>query len=470
MKVFNTLSKQKEEFIPLDGNRVRMYVCGITVYDYCHLGHARMLVAFDVIARWLRHRGYDLTYVKNITDIEDKILKRAVELNEPFRELTERFIGYMHEDEKALGIEPPDIEPRATQYIDSMKSMIATLIENGSAYAVDNGDVYFAVNSFAGYGKLSGKKPDELLEGARVEVGELKRDPRDFALWKGANPSEPADAHFEAPWGKGRPGWHIECSVMSTDNLGDSFDIHGGGQDLVFPHHENEIAQSEAASHQHYAKYWLHNNAVRVDQVKMSKSLNNFFTIRDILQKYDAEWVRYFLVATQYRTPINYSEDSLKNAGAALERIYLALLDVDWQKGDSEADDSAAARTRFSEAMDDDFNTPEAMAVIFDLVRQLNIAKKDGKRALAENLAAAIRALGKLLGIAQREPMDALRAGDVSAAEAGLSDEDVETLVAEREAAKIAKDYSRADQIRQDLAEQGVVLEDSREGTRWRRK
>ncbi len=470
MRVFNTLSRQKEEFVPLDGNRVRMYVCGITVYDYCHLGHARMLVAFDVIARWLRHSGYELTYVKNITDIEDKILKRALELNEPFRDLTERFIGYMHEDEKALGILPPDIEPRATQYIDSMKAIIATLIDNGSAYAVDNGDVYFSVDSFAGYGKLSGKKPDELLDGARVEIGELKKDPRDFALWKGANPAEPSDAHFDAPWGRGRPGWHIECSAMSMDNLGASFDIHGGGQDLVFPHHENEIAQSEAATHQHFAKYWLHNNAVRVDQEKMSKSLGNFFTIRDILQKYDAETVRYFLVATQYRTPINYSEENLRNAGAALERIYLALLDVDWQQGDTEAEHSAAARTRFTEAMDDDFNTPEAMAAVFDLVRQLNIAKKEGNSALANDLAAAIRTLGGLLGIVQREPLEALRAGDSQTGDEGLSDNEVGTLVAERDASKAAKDYARADQIRQDLAEQGIVLEDSREGTRWRRK
>ncbi len=470
MKVFNTLSRKKEEFVPLDGNRVRMYVCGITVYDYCHLGHARMLVAFDVIASWIRHLGYDLTYVKNITDIDDKILKRAVELNEPFRQLTERFIAHMHEDEQALGIAPPDIEPRATEYIESMKSMIASLIENGSAYAVDNGDVYFSVSSFSGYGKLSGKKPDELLDGARIEVGELKRDPRDFALWKGANPSEPSDAHFDAPWGRGRPGWHIECSVMSTDNLGASFDIHGGGQDLVFPHHENEIAQSEAASHQHYAKYWLHNNAVRVDHVKMSKSLDNFFTIRDILKKYDGETVRYFLMATQYRTPINYSEDNLKNAGAALRRIYLSLLDVNWQDGNPASEVGENARTRFADAMNDDFNTPEAMAALFDLVKQLNIAKTAGQDAVAADLAASIRALGKLLGIAQRDPIEALRAGEQAPSDVGLSDEQVDDLVAERDAAKLAKDYARADQIRAELSEQGVVLEDGREGTRWRRK
>lgn len=465
LHVFNTLTRQKEEFIPLDGNKVRMYVCGITVYDYCHLGHARMLVAFDVIARWLREKGYDLTYARNITDIDDKILKRSAESGIPFRELTEKFIAVMHEDEKRLSIAPPDIEPRATEYIEEMKSLIRTLIENGSAYAVDNGDVYFSVNAFSDYGKLSGLKADELLEGARVEVGELKRDPRDFALWKGANPSEPADAHFDAEWGRGRPGWHIECSAMSTANLGDSFDIHGGGQDLVFPHHENEIAQAEAATHSHYAKYWLHNNAVRVDQEKMSKSLGNFFTIREILDKYDAEVVRYLLLSSHYRSPINYSEDNLRNAQSALERFYLALDGVDASSGDADCAQGQQAWEVFSAAMDDDFGTPDALAAIFDLVRQLNVAKKADKQQEAADLAASIVKLGAVLGLLQRPPMALLQGvgNDTDSA-------DIEAKVAARDAAKLAKDYTEADRLRAELEADGIILEDSREGTRWRKK
>lgn len=468
LRVYNTLSKQKEDFVPLNGNKVRMYVCGITVYDYCHIGHARMLVAFDVIARWLRASGYELTYVRNITDIDDNILKRATELRVPFSDLTAKFIALMHEDERALGIEPPDIEPRATQYVEQMKTMIATLIDNGSAYAVDNGDVYFSVNAFSEYGKLSNKNLEELLEGARVEVGEQKRDPRDFALWKRATPSEPSDAHFDAPWGRGRPGWHIECSVMSTENLGASFDIHGGGQDLVFPHHENEIAQSEAATHQCYAKYWLHNNAVRVDDQKMSKSLGNFFTIRDTLQHFDAEVVRYFLLRSHYRSPINFSQDNLAEAGSALERLYLALADVDIERGDPDAPAQQDARARFAAAMDDDFNTADALAVVFELAKALNIAKQAQQIDQAANLAASIRRLGNTLGLLQRDPLEALRGGSESVD--GLTDAEIEAMLKARQAAKLAKDYSEADRIREQLDAAGVILEDTRDGTRWRRK
>ncbi len=470
LQVYNTLSRQKEAFEPLVDRQVRMYVCGITVYDYCHIGHARMLVAFDVIARWLRACDYQLTYVRNITDIDDKILARAQEKGIPYSELTEKFIACMHEDERALGIQPPDIEPRATDYVEQMKNLIQQLIDNGAAYSVENGDVYFAVDSFPGYGKLSGKRPDELLEGARVAVGELKKDPRDFALWKGAREDEPDDAQFEAPWGRGRPGWHIECSVMSTCNLGKSFDIHGGGQDLVFPHHENEIAQSEAASHQHYAKYWLHNNAVRVDDEKMSKSLGNFFTIRDVLQVYEAEVVRYLLLASHYRSPINYSDEALDNARHALERLYLALQGVEVAGGDQSGSntDAAEAKERFSAAMNDDFNTPEALAVMFDLARRLNTAKAAGESVLASILGSVLYELGGWLGILQRNPTEALQSKH--SAGSGLGAEEIEVLVAARTAAKNSGDYPEADRIREQLSENGIVLEDSREGTRWRRK
>ncbi|MFK8019247.1 MAG: cysteine--tRNA ligase [Pseudomonadales bacterium] len=466
LQVFNTLTRRKEEFVPLNGNKVNMYVCGITVYDYCHLGHARMLVAFDVIARWLRQRDYELTYARNITDIDDKILRRAAESGVPFRELTAKFIDVMHEDEARLSITPPDIEPRATEYIDEMRVLIKSLIDNGSAYAAENGDVYFSVKSFAGYGKLSGKKPDELLDGARIEIGELKRDPRDFALWKGANPDEPADAHFDAEWGRGRPGWHIECSAMATANLGDSFDIHGGGQDLVFPHHENEIAQAEAATHQHFAKYWLHNNAVRVDHEKMSKSLGNFFTIKEILDKYDAEVVRYFLVSSHYRTPINYSEDNLKNAQAALQRFYLALADVNATTGNANCPTGVEAWNKFQVAMDDDFGTPEALAVIFDVARRLNVAKQDGDADTASDLAAVVIRLGATLGLLQREPNELLQGASTSAEDTA----GIESRVRARDEAKAAKDYQEADRIRAELESEGVILEDSREGTRWRKK
>ena len=358
LTIYNTLSKTKQELKPLEGNHVRMYVCGMTVYDFCHIGHARVMVAFDVIARWLRHRGYELTYVRNITDIDDKIIRRAQENGEGFEVLVDRMIAAMHEDEARLNVLRPDIEPRATSHIAGMHQMIQTLIDKGFAYAPGNGDVYYRVGKFVGYGKLSRKKIEDLRIGARIEVDESKQDPLDFVLWKGAKPGEPS---WQSPWGEGRPGWHIECSVMSTCCLGETFDIHGGGPDLVFPHHENEIAQSEAATGKLYANAWMHAGAVRVDGEKMSKSLGNFFTIREVLQKYHPEVVRYFLVSSQYRSPINYSEDSLKEAKGALERFYHAL------KGLPEAPAAGgdAFVARFSEAMDDDFNSPEACAVLF---------------------------------------------------------------------------------------------------------
>lgn len=474
LRVFNTLTQKKEAFEPLQAGRVRMYVCGITVYDYCHLGHARMLLAFDVIARWLRQCGFDVTYVRNITDIDDKILRRAVELNEEFTTLTTRFIQELHDDERKLGIQEPDIEPRATHYIEQMIAMIQTLIDKGCAYAAANGDVYYSVTSFDDYGKLSHKKIDELLAGARVEVDELKKDPRDFALWKGAKPGEP---QWDAPWGAGRPGWHIECSVMATQNLGDSFDIHGGGTDLIFPHHENEIAQAEAATGCHFAKYWLHNGAVRVDKVKMSKSLGNFFTIREVLEKYPAEVVRYFLIASHYRSAINYSSENLQNARKALDRIYLALRDIPG-RATAEASDNDYSE-RFTSAMDDDFNTPEALAVLFDMAKAINTCKASDPDKAAD-LAAQLRRLASPLGVFQLDAGEFLKtpaftaqsatAGESVASSSGETDDEIEALVQQREEAKQTKKYALADKIRADLEQQGIVLEDSREGTAWRRK
>src|SRR3989338_8874557 len=365
LSIYNTLTKRKEPFTPLEGNKVRMYVCGMTVYDYCHIGHGRSMVAFDVVTRWLRHSGYDLTYVRNITDIDDKIINRARDNGEAFEVLTERMIAAMHEDEARLNILPPDLEPRATEHIAGMHAMIQTLIDKGYAYAPGNGDVYYRVGKFAGYGKLSRKKIEDLRIGARSEVDEAKQDPLDFVLWKGVKPGEPS---WESPWGPGRPGWHIECSVMSTCCLGETFDIHGGGNDLEFPHHENEIAQSEAATGTLYASTWMHGGMIRINGEKMSKSLNNFFTIRDVLAVYQPEVVRYLLVSCLYRSPITYSEDSLKESKAALERFYPALRGLPAV----EPVGGEAFVQAFSEAMDDDFNTPQACAVLFDMAREVN--------------------------------------------------------------------------------------------------
>ncbi|MEA3278934.1 MAG: cysteine--tRNA ligase, partial [Pseudomonadota bacterium] len=365
LQIYNSLTRQKEEFVPLEPGKVRMYVCGMTVYDYCHLGHARVMVVFDVVSRYLRERGFDVTYVRNITDIDDKIINRANEKGEAFSDLTERFIQAMHEDSDVLGILPPSEEPRATTHMAEIISMVRALIDKGYAYVADNGDVYYSVAKFTGYGRLSGKDPEELRAGARVEIGEAKRDPLDFALWKAAKPGEPA---WDSPWGQGRPGWHIECSAMSTSCLGNHFDIHGGGADLQFPHHENEIAQSEGATGEPFVNLWMHNGFVRVNEEKMSKSLGNFFTVREILRRYRPEEVRYFILTSQYRSPLNYDDEHLQNARGALTRLYTAL------RGLPAAEPMGAERfrERFHAAMDDDFNTPEALAVLFDLVREIN--------------------------------------------------------------------------------------------------
>jgi cysteinyl-tRNA synthetase len=456
LSIYNTLSKTKEPLKPLVGNQVRMYVCGMTVYDFCHIGHARVMVAFDVVARWLRHRGYDLTYVRNITDIDDKIIRRANENGEPFEALVERMIAAMHEDEARLSVLRPDIEPRATGHIAGMHEMIQTLIDKGFAYAPGNGDVYYRVGKFVGYGKLSRKKIEDLRIGARIEVDEAKEDPLDFVLWKGAKPGEPS---WESPWGVGRPGWHIECSVMSTCCLGETFDIHGGGPDLVFPHHENEIAQSEAATGKLYANAWMHAGAVRVDGEKMSKSLGNFFTIREVLEKYHPEVVRYLLVSSHYRSPINYSEESLKEAKGALERFYHAL------RGLPEAAPAGgeAFVERFGAAMDDDFNSPEACAVLFEMVREVN-RLRDSDLAAAAGLAARLKSLASLLGVLQLEPDAFLRAG----AEGKVDAAEVEALIQARLQARAEKNWAESDRIRDQLTAMGVVLEDSKGGTTWR--
>lgn len=437
-----------------------MYVCGMTVYDYCHLGHARMLVVFDAIFRYLKVSGYRVTYIRNITDIDDKIIKRAIENGETIQQLTERFIQAMHEDTDALLIERPSAEPRATDNIAAIIKMVETLVEKGHAYCADNGDVYYSVGSFAEYGKLSGKRPDDLLAGARVEKDESKRDPLDFVLWKAAKPGEP---FWPSPWGDGRPGWHIECSAMSTTQLGAHFDIHGGGQDLQFPHHENEIAQSEACTGQQYVNYWIHNGFVRVNEEKMSKSLGNFFTVRDILKHYQAEEVRFFILNSHYRSPLNYSDEQLDNARAALTRLYTALRGIEETPlGDFGED----YRARFKDAMDDDFNTPEAMAVLFELAREINRLREHDAVSAAQ-AAALLVELGGVLGLIQSTAENYLKAAPSAK---GLAAEDVEALVAQRTEARANKDWAESDRLRDLLKEQGIVLEDSAKGTSWRRE
>jgi len=456
LSIYNTLSKTKEVFTPLEGNKVRMYVCGMTVYDFCHLGHGRSMVAFDVITRWLRHSGYELTYVRNITDIDDKIINRANENGEAFEALTERMIAAMHEDEARLNILPPNMEPRATEHIAGMHGMIQTLIDKDYAYAAGNGDVYYRVGKFVGYGKLSRRRIEDLRIGARIEPDDAKQDPLDFVLWKAAKPGEPS---WPSPWGDGRPGWHIECSVMSTCCLGDTFDIHGGGNDLEFPHHENEIAQSEAATGKPYAKAWLHCGMITINGEKMSKSLGNFFTIREVLEKYHPEVVRYLLIGSHYRSPINYSEDNLREAKTALERFYNAL------KGLPEAAPAAAEEfvARFTVAMDDDFNTAGACSVLFELAREVN-RLRDTDLPAAAALAARLKSLAALLGVLQLEPDEFLR-GDVG----GRVDvQAVEALIEARLLARSNKDWAASDQIRDQLAALGVVLEDSKGVTTWR--
>lgn len=463
LRIYNTLTRQKEIFKPINPGKISMYVCGITVYDYCHIGHARTSIAFDVVARFLRSQGWDLNYVHNITDIDDKIIRRANELNEKYDELTARFIDAMHDDEKRLGILPPSIEPRATEFIDPILALTNTLINKGHAYAASNGDVYYRVASFADYGKLSDKNVDELLAGARIEVGDVKENPRDFVLWKAAKAGEPS---WPSPWGNGRPGWHIECSAMAKKCCGDHLDIHGGGADLQFPHHENEIAQSEAANGHQYVNYWMHVAPLRVDGEKMSKSLGNFFTIRDVLEKYQPEVVRFLLISSHYRSPINYAEDNLIEARSGLERFYGALRDyVHIEPMPLDLMQDSTYYRAFVEAMNDDFNTRVALAGMYDLVRDLNNARGDTEH--AKNLAAQLKALGLVLGILQENAEAFLQAGDNNAIAAA----EVECLIAERIQAKQNKDYSRADDIRKLLLSKGVILEDSKTGTtQWRRE
>jgi len=462
LKLFNSLTRKKEEFVPIQPGKVRMYVCGMTVYDLCHLGHARVLVVFDVIVRHLRSLGYDVTYVRNITDIDDKIIARAQQNGEDIADLTKRFITAMHEDAEALGVQPPDSEPRATDSMDSILGMIGRLIDNGYAYQGENGDVFYAVGKFDGYGQLSGKRVEELRAGARVDVEQAKRDPLDFVLWKSAKAGEPG---WPSPWGEGRPGWHIECSAMSTNCLGNHFDIHGGGMDLQFPHHENEIAQSEGATGEHFVNYWIHNGFVQVDEEKMSKSLGNFFTVREILQRYRPEEIRYFILSSHYRSPLHYSDDNLDQARGALQRLYTAL------RGSAVNDDTAldaSYEERFRVAMNDDFNTPEALAVLFDLARALNRAREQDSSDIA-CLANTLSKLAGRLGILQADPESYLRSRQETGAE-GPSDADIEALIARREQARTDRDWGEADRIRDELTGLGIVLEDGGGGTQWRRE
>ncbi|KAG1665700.1 Cysteine--tRNA ligase [Nymphon striatum] len=447
LKIYNSLTNQKEVFEPIEANKIRMYVCGMTVYDYCHLGHARVMVAFDVVFRYLKSRGYDVNYIRNITDIDDKIIQRANENSEDFLTLTNRFIDAMHEDEVALGIQKPSSEPRATDHIDEILVMITSLIEKGYAYQGKSGDVYYDVSKFEDYGKLSGRNPDDLRSGERIAVNEDKDDPLDFVLWKMAKPDEP---YWESPWGNGRPGWHIECSAMSTNMLGNHFDIHGGGHDLQFPHHENEIAQSEACTGEHFANYWMHNGFIRIDEEKMSKSLGNFFTIRDVLKEYKAEEVRYFMLTSQYRSPLNYSTDQLDAAGAALDRLYTALRGLT-QNIENVPSDSEYEK-RFVEAMDDDFNTPEALAVLFELAREINRARTDENEAEATALGSLMKKLAGQLGLLDGD-IESWFQGEST--EDGLSNEEIEVLIQQRIDAKANKDWGMADKIRDELVEQG---------------
>jgi len=457
LHLYNTLTQQKEEFTPIEAGKIRMYVCGVTTYDYCHLGHGRMLVVFDVIVRFLRFCGFDVTYVRNITDIDDKIINRANELGIRFDELSEKFITIMHEDEQALNILPPDIEPRATKHIQEILNMVGTLLEKGFAYAAVNGDVYFSVNKFSNYAKLSKRNLDEMLAGARVEVDEAKEDARDFALWKAAKEGEPG---WDSPWGFGRPGWHIECSAMSTKCLGDTFDIHGGGSDLIFPHHENEIAQSECATGNDFARYWMHNGPLRIDDEKMSKSLGNFFTIREVLEKYSPEVIRYFLISSHYRSGINYSEDNLSQAQAALERFYNALKGIDAGAVAPKAD--TVYEKSFRAAMEDDFNTPEAIGALFDLAREINRLKQDDADAAA-GLSALLISLGSVLGVLQLPADEFLRQGSEN-----IDTVYIEELIARRNTARADKDWAMADQIRDELQVLNVILEDKDGVTSWR--
>ena len=460
LKLYNSLARELQDFRPIEPGRVRMYVCGMSVSDSCHLGHAPVMVVFDMVTRWLRASGYEVTYVRNITDIDDKIIKRAGENGESIRGLTDRYIAAMHEDAAALGLQKPDHEPRATDYVAPMLDMIGQLERNGYAYLAANADVCYAVRKFAGYGKLSGKSLDDLRAGERVDVAAGKHDPLDFVLWKGAKEAEPDEAKWQSPWGAGRPGWHIECSAMSSQLLGNHFDIHGGGQDLQFPHHENEIAQSEGAHGSTFVNYWMHNGFVRVDDEKMSKSLGNFFTIREVLKKYDAEVVRFFILRAHYRSPLNSSDAHLDDAKNALTRLYTALKSFD---GEATVNWNEPHAQRFRAAMDNDFGTPEAVAVLFDLAGEAN-------RTGDAKLAGQLKALGGVLGLLQRPAVEFLQ-GHSHGITAGLSAVivDVDEMIAARAMAKKAKNFAEADRIRDELKAAGIVLEDGAGGTTWRR-
>jgi cysteinyl-tRNA synthetase len=476
LKIYNTLTRKKEIFQPRQTGKVGLYVCGMTVYDYCHIGHARVMVVFDTVARYFRQSGYNLTYVRNITDIDDKIIQRAHENGEDFTQLTERFIKAMHEDEKALSVLPADLEPRATQSIADIIRMIEALIAKELAYVGGNGDVFYSVAKFKNYGQLSGKNLDDLQAGERVDIDQAKHNPLDFVLWKMAKPNEPA---WQSPWGSGRPGWHIECSAMSTCCLGNHFDIHGGGMDLQFPHHENEIAQSEGATGEKFVNLWMHNGFVRVNEEKMSKSLGNFFTVREVLKRYRPEIIRFFILSSHYRSPLNYSDEQLNEAGVALTRLYTALRGVATTSQTIEAD----YKTRFEQAMDDDFNTPVALSVLFDIARELN-KTKETEPAKSEILASTLKFLGDLLGILQDDPEFFLKghvtvqlSGQTLTSSTGTlianktTDEQIDKKINDRLDAKKAKNWALADQIRNELKEQGVILEDAPNGTTsWRRE
>ncbi|HEN3609301.1 cysteine--tRNA ligase [Yersinia enterocolitica] len=460
LKIFNTLSRQKEEFKPIHAGKIGMYVCGITIYDLCHIGHGRTFVAFDVVARYLRYLGYSLTYVRNVTDVDDKIIKRAIENNETCEQLTTRMLAEMHKDFDALNLQRPDLEPRATHHIPEIIELTERLIARNHAYVAANGDVMFSVESDPDYGVLSRQDLDQLQAGARVEVADVKRNPMDFVLWKMSKPGEPS---WESPWGPGRPGWHIECSAMNSKQLGAHFDIHGGGSDLMFPHHENEIAQSTCAHDGPYVNYWMHSGMVMIDKEKMSKSLNNFFTIRDVLAYYDAETVRYFLMSGHYRSQLNYSEENLKQARASLERLYTALRGTD---ENATPVGGAEFEARFRAAMDDDFNTPEAYSVLFDIAREVNRLKTEDMTG-ANALAAELRKLAHVLGLLEQDPELFLQSG------AQTDDDEVakiEALIKQRNDARSSKDWALADSARDQLNELGIVLEDGPQGTTWRRK
>ena len=454
LRIHNTLTRALEPFSPLEPGHVRMYVCGMTVYDLCHLGHARSMVAFDVVQRWLKASGFRVTYVRNVTDIDDKIIKRALENGETIRALTDRMVEALHQDADALGIERPTLEPRAMDYVPQMLSMINTLQNKGLAYQASNGDVNFAVRKFPGYGQLSGKSLDQLQAGERVAVDDGKQDPLDFVLWKSAKPTEPEDAKWQSSYGVGRPGWHIECSAMGCELLGESFDIHGGGADLQFPHHENEIAQSQGASGKPMAQVWMHNGFINIDNEKMSKSLGNFFTIRDVLKVFEAETIRFFVVRSHYRSPLNYSDVHLNDARGALKRLYTALSLV--KPDDVAIDWSNPFAQRFQAAMNDDFGTPEAVAVLFDLASEVN-------RSMSSQMAGLLKALGGALGLLQDDPQRFLQAGS------DVDEAAIQAHIAARAAAKASKNFAEADRIRQELTAMGIVLKDSPTGTTWER-